>query len=126
MPGANGDIGAGMFTSIPNYFDKIEQDKLSNRQVTRQFYMETLYIDRYIKKQSKKEENALENIPRFYLMVDGDKMMDNNLMDEHISLNSANATSKYYSGGEDSMHFLTFTSDKEEAINDIDSFIQSN
>ena len=116
------DNGASHFTSDPEYFEKIKHDTLSNRKITRRFLIETRSMDKFISKKSNGKSN-LGHIPRFYLMVKNDVMMDNEKMIKHINKNSQLAEYKWYSGGDDNRHFLTFTKDKFEALSDIVDFI---
>ncbi len=120
----NGDNGASLFTSIPTWFEKIKTDALSLRKISKRYYMETKSMDKFI--QAKSPNSMLGAIPRLYLLVVNDPMMDNEKMVEHINLN-VNFTTivKFYDGGADHRHFLPFTTDRDAMFSDVLDFIDN-
>jgi alpha-beta hydrolase superfamily lysophospholipase len=119
----NKDNGAHWFTSDRKWFARIEKDELSGREFTKTFFFQTKKLDKYIAKKAKKK-SLLREIPQIYLMVRNDPMMDNSKVEKHIKiLRNTEANYKFYEGGEDKCHFLTFTSDRKEVLRDVKNFI---
>jgi len=115
----NGDNGASWFTSMANWSQKIKNDPLSNRTMTREMALQTRKMDEDVER----DTQALNGIKRFYLMVNGDSMMDNDRIVEAIKSAPTGAIYKFYSGGDDHKHFLTFTVDRDQALQDIHRFL---
>ncbi len=122
IPEVNNDRGAANFTSDPIYFDAIKRDRKSLRQVTREYYFNISWVSEFNELNSGSPDSHLPAVRRFYLLVDQDPLMNNVRMMEYIRRNADNAIAKIYQGGPDNRHFLTFTEDAVEAVNDIDSF----
>lgn len=123
---SKGDNGAHWFTSKPEYFAMIKNDKLSARKMTRKFLSETKAMDKFIKKKSKLKDNNLNGQLRFYLMVKKDRMMNNRKMKKHINRNPVNASFRFYQGGSDHKHLLFFTDSANQALDDITYFLLNN
>ncbi len=117
------DNGAHWFTSDPHFTALIAGDSKSTRKITANFYLQTNKLDKYISKYFY-HNDSLASIPRFYAMVEGDLMMDNTKMERMLRRRSENITAKFYQGGSDHKHFVTFTSDKEEVLADILLFLE--
>lgn len=118
----NKNNGAHWFTSDEEWFDRIEKDELSGREFTKTFFFQTKKLDKYIAKKAKKK-SLLREIPQIYLMVRNDPMMNNSKVNKHIkTLRNNKAYYKFYEGGEDKRHFLTFTSDRKEVLRDVKNF----
>lgn len=115
----NQDNGASWFTSMAPWHNKIQTDPLSNRSMTREMALQTRRLDKDIEQDLKK----LNGLRRFYLLVEGDAMMDNLKTLQTIKLVPNGAILKYYQGGEDHKHFLSFTTDREQALIDIHRFL---
>lgn len=118
----NDDNGANWFTGIEPWLTKIANDPLSVRHMTRKMALQTREMDQYISNNIE-TNTAISNVPRMYLLVDDDPMMDNRKVLEHIGKNKTGTVVKHYSGGPDHKHFLTFTPDADKAISDIHQFI---
>ncbi len=116
----NGDNGASWFVAPGPWFDKIRQDSLSLRDATREFWMQTRNMDRYIAGRRKTVKLA---VPAVYLMVRNDRLMDNDKMERHLSRHVAKGLYKYYTGGPHRKHFLPFTKDAEQALGDVLLFL---
>ena len=56
-------------------------------------------------------------------MVRGDRMMDNTRMERDLTAHARDSFYKYYRGGPRKKHFLFFTEDREEAIEDVLLFL---
>ncbi|OFZ68007.1 MAG: hypothetical protein A2451_14110 [Bdellovibrionales bacterium RIFOXYC2_FULL_39_8] len=121
----NGDNGAGLFTSTEPYFYKIKHDNLSLRQFTKMFYDQATKLDKFIKVHAN-GTSALNDNPRLYLLVENDPMMDNIQTIKHIQQNRPQAIAKYYPGGPDHRHFLSYTIDREEEMEDVVNFLLGN
>lgn len=117
--------GAHWFAANRRYVDLIKNDPKATRKVTRQFYLETFWLDRFIEKKRQEHQPFLKSLSRFYLLVRGDVLMDNVKMMAFIKQYPHFTVAKYYSGGTHNKHFLTFTSDREQVINDIIGFIEN-
>lgn len=118
----DGDNGAHLFTSQTEGFEKIKTDPLGLRYFTKSLGLQTRLMDRAIESLSKKT-NILEKIPRLYLLVKQDPMMDNQKMLEHIKWNRKNAFVKIINGGPDHRHFISYTEDAPQALTDICAFL---
>jgi len=116
----DGDNGASWFVAPGPWFDRIRDDELSLREVTRTYYMETNQLDKATNGRSKRTKLG---VPAFYLMVRDDVMMNNDKMQKDIEEHASDSVFKYYSGGSENKHFLLFTEDREEAIADILAFL---
>ncbi len=114
--------GAHWFTSMPTWLDRITNDPLSLRTMTRKMGFQTLAMDKNIAAHEGKNLDFSKS-KRFYLMVNDDVMMDNEKMQQHIANNQGNNQVKFYQGGKENKHFLAFTADADTAINDIDQFL---
>jgi len=125
IPEVNHDNGAGMFTSQYFYHYAIKNDKKSLRRLTKEYYLAISQISQFNLQTHNNPEQYLNNFRRFYLMVDGDPMMDNVKTAQYIQNNNINSYAKFYDGGEDHKHFLTFTSDMYEVLLDMNAFIQN-
>ncbi len=121
----NGDNGAGLFTDNRTYFEKIKYDDLSLRLFTKSFLDQANKLDNFIEKYANSSPELNQN-SRFYLMVSGDPMMDNIQMLKHIKENSSNAIAKFYEGGENHRHFLSYTRDRALELSDIINFLFDN
>lgn len=122
IPSLNGDQGAYLFTSIPAYARAITKDRKSLRNFTKEFYFNVVALQNYHFGKSAAPNSFLLQTRRFYLVVDGDPMMNTAQTMNYIHQYSANAVAKRYSGGTDHRHFLEFTDDVEIALLDIDAF----
>jgi alpha-beta hydrolase superfamily lysophospholipase len=116
----NGDNGASWFVAPGPWFDRIRDDELSLREVTRSYYMETNQLDKATNGRSKRTKLG---VSAFYLMVRDDVMMNNDKMQKDIEEHASDSVFKYYAGGPENKHFLLFTEDREEAIADILAFL---
>lgn len=116
------DNGASWFTELEPWFSKIKHDPLSVRVMTRKLALQTQSLDKYIATHSP-ENTAIQSVPRFYLLVNQDPMMDNQKVQSHIEQIKKNSTLKFYQGGKNHKHFLTFTEDAQQVIQDIHHFI---
>jgi alpha-beta hydrolase superfamily lysophospholipase len=116
----NDDNGAHWFIGEGEWFDRIRDDDLSIREVTRRFYLETNAMDSYIRKWRK---GSRLPVPTFHLMVRNDPMMDNVKTEAFVKARASDGLYKFFKGGEEAKHFLLFTSDRDEALRDIDSFL---
>ncbi len=114
-----GDNGAAWFIGPGPWFDAIRADHLSLREVTRDFYLQTARMDRYLARHRRQAYTT----PAFFLLVRNDVMMDNQKMLADIRDRSLDAHYKYYQGGDLNKHFLMFTEDRDEALDDIVKFI---
>lgn len=121
MVSRNKDNGASWFVAPGPWFEIIQADELSLREVTRSFYLETRNMDRFI---SRQQDVWKLDLPIFYLMVKNDIMMDNDLMEQHIRSHTTKSVFKYYQGGPENKHFILFTEDRNEAIDDILLFLE--
>lgn len=124
IPSRDGDQGAYLFTSIPSYVRAITKDRKSGRSFTKEFYFNVVDLQNYHFGKSAQPNPYLVQTRRFYLVVDGDPMMDTAKTMNYIQQHSANAVAKRYSGGADNRHFLEFTEDVDIALMDIDAFLQ--
>ncbi len=115
----DGDNGAAWFIGPGPWFDAIRNDELSLRDVTKRFYLQTGLMDRNITSQ----RNNRYYTPAFFLMVRGDVLMDNDRLEDDIHDRAENGYYKYYSGGPLRKHFLMFTEDRDEVVDDIVKFI---
>lgn len=123
IPSRNGDQGAYLFTSIPTYVRAITKDRKSLRNFTKEFYFNVVDLQNYHFGKSAAPNSFLLKARRFYLVVDGDPMMNTEQTMKYIQQYSTNAAAKRYSGGVDHRHFLEFTEDVEIALLDIDAFL---
>lgn len=123
IPEINGDKGAHLFTSIPHYVRLIARDSKSQRQFTKEFYSNVPELQTYHFSKSAVPGSFLTKTRRFYLIVDGDPMMDTIRTLGYVQQYSQLAAAKRYPGGADHRHFLEFTEDAELALLDIDAFI---
>jgi len=119
----DGDNGAHWFTSMDSYFEYIKTDEQSLRKMTKGFLEQTQAMDKFISKTDVKTNNLLNGQKRFYVMVNGDEMMDNQKVLSHIERNPQGADYKLYEGGADHKHFLAFTEDSEIVLNDIVEYL---
>jgi len=118
----NHDNGASWFTDKEPWLSKIANDPLSVRVMTRKLALQTQSMDGFIE-DNISGNTAISSVPRFYLLVKGDPMMDNQKVIKHIKKINAASEIKYYQGGPSHKHFLTFTDDAKQAISDIHGFI---
>lgn len=125
MVAKENDRGAHWFTQNPVYYSLIAEDHRATRRVTARFYLETKDMDAYIAANMKKSSQHQE-IPRFYLMVKDDAMMDNEKLVSVLNRDSMNYLTKFYRGGDFHKHFLTFTSDKNQVLQDLLTFMNGN
>ncbi|WP_440054952.1 alpha/beta hydrolase [Pseudoalteromonas sp. T1lg65] len=123
IPDTDGDQGAAYFTADPFYQWAIRHDLRSLREVTQSFYFAIVGIGGYNRDRSDMNSDPLVQYPRFYLLATNDTMMDNVKTLTYINKAPANATAKFYSA-DDNRHFLSFSSDMQEAVMDIHYFIQ--
>lgn len=124
IPEINGDKGAHLFTSIPQYQRLIARDSKSQRQFTKEFYINVPDLQTFHFSKSAVPGSFLTKTRRFYLIVDGDPMMDTARTLNYVHQYSQLAAAKRYPGGADHRHFLEFTEDADLALLDIDAFIQ--
>lgn len=124
IPEQNADQGAYLFTSMSGYAQAIAEDRDSLRKFTKEFYFSVPDIQNYHSRKSAAPNSFLTQTRRFYLVVDGDPMMDTTRTMNYVFQYSTNAAVKRYSGGPDHRHFLEFTEDAEAALQDVDAFIQ--
>ena len=117
----NGDNGAAWFVAPGPWFDRIRDDSLSIREVTRTFYLQTRQMDGFIKN---RPASARLPVPALYLMVEGDILMDNVKMEKHIETRGSDSVYKFYQGGPENKHFILFTEDADEALRDIRLFLE--
>jgi alpha-beta hydrolase superfamily lysophospholipase len=113
------DNGAGMFTSNQPYFDNIKNDKLALRDMTKSFFEQSARMSGYIEKAAPK----LNAVKRFYMMIDGDQMMDNVKMFAQVRAYREQAIAKFYRGGHDHRHLIFYTTDREQAFQDLIHFL---
>jgi len=125
IPEINQDNGANMFTSQQFYHNAIKYDEKSLRRLTKEYYFAISQISRFNLVTHNTPEQYLTQIRRFYLIVNGDPMMDNVKTAQYISDNDINSYAKFYEGGQDHKHFLAFTSDMQEALLDMHAFLQN-
>lgn len=118
----NNDNGANWFTDMEPWVSKISNDPLSVRSMTRKMALQTQSMDRYIENNIS-GNSAISSVPRFYLLVKGDAMMDNRKVLKHVETIKTASRIKFYEGGSNHKHFLTFTPDAQQAISDIHGFI---
>ncbi|WNO11153.1 alpha/beta hydrolase [Teredinibacter sp. KSP-S5-2] len=123
IPEQNGDQGAYLFTSIPEYQNAITRDRRSQRDFTKEFYFNILGIQNYHFGKAAQPGSYLDKTKRFYLVVNGDPMMSTQKTIDYVSQHASNATLKLYNGGADNRHFLTFTEDAQQVLNDVDVFL---
>lgn len=117
----DGDNGASWFVAPGPWFERIRDDNLSIREVTRTFYLQTRELDGYIKKRPR---SARLPLPTIYLMVENDILMDNVKMKQHIETRGSDAVYKFFPGGPENKHFILFTEDADEALGDIQLFLE--
>ena len=117
------DNGALWFTSMDNYIEYIKSDDQSLRTMTKSFLIETQKMDKFIADEDVKSGNKLNGQKRFYVMVNGDEMMDNGAVLSHKNRNPQGAEFKFYEGGADHKHFLAFTEDAEMVLNDVVEYL---
>jgi len=120
MVAKDDDNGAHWFVGPGEWFDRIRNDDLSVREVTRRFYLETNAMDSFIRKWPKAKRLP---VPTFHLMVRNDPMMDNVKTEAFVKIRVSDGLYKFFRGGEEAKHFLLFTSDRDEALSDIDRFV---
>lgn len=118
---SNNDNGASWFTDLEPWYSKIKADPLSVRVMTRKLALQTRLMDSYIANNIE-NNTAILSVPRFYLLVDQDPMMDNDKVKDHINKIKTNSIIKNYDGGKGGKHFLAFTTDANTVIKDIHSF----
>ncbi|WP_018416319.1 alpha/beta fold hydrolase [Teredinibacter turnerae] len=123
IPELDGDKGAYLFTSDPHYSRDIARDRLSLRTVTKEFYFNVVGVQNFHFEATAVAPQGLTQYKRFYLVVDGDPMMDTAQTVDYVTQYSENAVLKLYSGGVDHRHFLAFTEDADIVIDDIDLFL---
>lgn len=123
IPERDGDQGAHLFTSDTRYLRAIAADRQSLRQLTKEFYFNVSAVQNYHFATSAMHPQDLTRYRRFYLVVDGDPMMDTARTVNYVQQFSENAVLKLYSGGADHRHFLAFTADAEIVLADIDQFL---
>lgn len=122
IPEQDGDQGAYLFTELEPYKSAIANDGLSLRSVTREFYFNVVEVQGYHFGKTA-TRSFLDDTRRFYLIVDGDPIMDTAATVNYVSQHADNATMKLYSGGPNARHYLAFTEDADQVISDIDQFI---
>jgi alpha-beta hydrolase superfamily lysophospholipase len=116
----DGDNGASWFVAQGTpWFERIQRDELSLREVTRRFYLQTAKLDKFLRK---KRKDRL-SVPALYLLVEADTLMDNVKMEADASSRATDTVLKYFQGGPESKHFLLFTQDGEPAYLDILRFL---
>lgn len=115
--------GAHWFTSDEPWVDYIRNDFLSLRTMTRKMAFQTLALDMDIEDYAYGNQGFVDS-KRLYLLVNDDVMMDNGKMLKHIADYKGNSEVKFYQGGDYNKHFLAFTQDADNAINDIDQFLR--
>lgn len=116
----NGDNGAGWFIGPGPWFERIKKDERSMRDATKRFWFQTRDLDKFINGRTK---SADFRVPTFHLMVQGDRLMDNEKMERHIDKHAPKGIFKYYSGGPGSHHLLFFTEDADLAVEDVKHFL---
>ncbi|NMM42644.1 alpha/beta hydrolase [Pseudoalteromonas arctica] len=122
IPSVDGDNGAGMFTSDPFYFYAIKNDKYSIRQITREFYFEIQSLNTF-NQRFIDDNQFLQDLPRLYMLVQDDVMMDNEKTLSYITTLGGHSLTKIYNEGLGGFHYLTFTPSMQTALLDIHSFI---
>lgn len=120
MVARNNDNGASWFVGPGAWFDRIREDGLSLRYLTRRAYLETHALDRAA---TGRPATPQLPIPDFYLLVRSDPMMDNDRLEEFLAARATDSLVKYYDGGPDNKHFLLFTEDADEALADITAYL---
>lgn len=120
MVARDDDNGAAWFVGPGPWFDRIRDDGLSLRYLTRRMYLETRSLDRAA---TGRPARSSLPIPDFYLLVRNDPMMDNDEVEGFLEARATDSLVKYYEGGPDNKHFLLFTEDADEALEDIVAFL---
>ena len=120
MVARNDDNGAAWFVGPGPWFDRIRDDELSLRYLTRRAYLETRLLDRAA---TGRPATPRLPLPDFYLLVQNDPMMDNDKVEAYLEARATDSLVKYYDGGPDDAHFLLFTEDGDQALADIIAFL---
>jgi alpha-beta hydrolase superfamily lysophospholipase len=106
-----------MFTSVPRYLDYIANDPLRLREVTARFYLESVKLDRFLRKRGYQW-----TAPTQLLLAEHDDIIDNRRLGAMFeSLRIESKKVKMYSGCK---HLLLFESPAEVA-DDISGWIQA-
>ena len=116
----DGDNGAAWFVSAGPWFQKIRNDELSLREVSRDFYMQTNALDKFVQRKS---HRLPPELPVAYLLVENDPMMDNDRARELIARQTPHAQVQSYGDGDDNDHFLLFSEHRDAAMRDILAFL---
>ena len=120
MTEANNDNGAAWFIGPGADYDRIRDDTLSVRHATRRFWLQTRALDVFIARHPGKRLG----VPALFLMVDGDRLMDNRRMQDFISRRAGDGSvAKFFAGRPGAKHFLFFTDDREAALADVEAFL---
>lgn len=123
IPEQQGDQGATLFTADPFYQWAISTDGYSQRRFSREFYLAVGSLTQFNLLRTSFSTDPLARLPRFYLYVPADPMMDNQRLRSYLTLAPANTVAKAYSGGAEHRHLLAFTADMQQSILDIDDFL---
>lgn len=115
----NGDNGAHWFAGSGAWFDRVRDDELSLREVTRGFYRETQDLDRFIARRPKRE---LLPVRTFHLLLRGDPMTELAKTEAHVRARASEGLLKVYDAAAPGGAIL-FSSMREEALRDIDAFL---
>jgi alpha-beta hydrolase superfamily lysophospholipase len=122
IPDTEGDQGGQYFTEDPFYLWSIRHDQRSLRDVTQSFYYAVVGIGQYNLNRATISDDPLNNYSRFYLLAEQDTMMNNTKVIEYIKRSPVNAIAKFYRAL-DNKHFISFSSDMEQAVLDIHDFL---
>ncbi|TMP40300.1 hypothetical protein CWB96_12650 [Pseudoalteromonas citrea] len=122
IPETEGDQGGNYFTQDPIYLWSIRHDQRSLRDVTQSFYYAVVGIGQYNLSREAMNNDPLSNYPRFYLLAEQDTMMNNTKTLAYINRSPENAVAKFYRAL-DNKHFISFSSDMEQAVLDIHDFL---
>jgi len=120
MVARNDDNGAAWFVGPGPWFDRIRNDELSLRYVTRRRYLQTRLMDRAA---TGRPVTPSLPVPDFYLLVRDDPMMDNDKVEQFLEVRATDSLVKYYDGGPHNKHFLLFTADADQALADIVAYL---
>lgn len=123
IPEHNGDKGAGLFTADPFYHWAISTDGYSQRRFSREFYLAVGGLTQFNLLRTTISTDPLAQLPRFYLYVSADPMMDTGRLRSYLQIAPQNTVAKAYQGGLEQRHLLAFTADMQQSILDIDDFL---
>ena len=118
IPEDQGDRAAGLFTGDEHYAAFIREDSLSLREFTKQYFLETIKLDRHVSKHAKNIQT-----PTLLLLLDHDAMMDNRKTEQFFQKNFKHLKSKTFENPSGLGHYLMFSDAKEAALQEINRFV---